>query len=230
MRFPKILVLTCRDLSNQEKYWFLQFSNSNFAILSKYALSSSYRRMICSCSNYLEQIMLKMAKLEFENHKNQYFSWLLRSEHVETNIFGNLTTKLTIGLSLFDFKQLLVNSGTIVHCIGHQMIFKGWNYNVNLYQASTDASRKPVMLAIATLLITSVVSGAAWNKSEDVTSDSSFCKLEWIKHIFKCRVNIGDKYWAIRSNRVSRAPNWASQIWLSGYLVQISSPGDCLGG
>merc|ERR1712004_352891 len=43
---------------------------------------------------------------------------------------------------------------------------------------STDASQKPVMLAIATLLITSVVSGAAWNKSEDVTSDSSFCKLE----------------------------------------------------
>ena len=116
------------------------------------------------------------------------------------------------------------------HCAGHQIIFKGWNYNVNLYQASTDASRKPVMLAIATLLITSVVSGAAWNKSEDVTSDSSFRKLEWIKHIFKCRLNIGDKYWAIRSNRVSRAPNWASQIWLSGYLVQISSPGDCLGG
>ena len=35
-------------------------------------------------------------KLEFENHKNQYFSWLLRSEHVETNIFGNRMTKLTI--------------------------------------------------------------------------------------------------------------------------------------
>ena len=30
--------------------------------------------------------MLKMAKLEFENHKNQYFSWLLRSEQVKTNI------------------------------------------------------------------------------------------------------------------------------------------------
>ena len=35
-------------------------------------------------------------KLEFENHKNQYFSWLLRSEHVKTNIFGNRMTKLTI--------------------------------------------------------------------------------------------------------------------------------------
>ena len=35
-------------------------------------------------------------KLEFENHKNQYFSWLLRSEHVKTNIFGNGMTKLTI--------------------------------------------------------------------------------------------------------------------------------------
>ena len=37
-------------------------------------------------------------KLEFENHKKkkQYFSWLLRSEHVKTNIFGNLMTKLTI--------------------------------------------------------------------------------------------------------------------------------------
>ena len=35
-------------------------------------------------------------KLEFENHKNQYFSWLLRSEHVETNIFGNRMSKLTI--------------------------------------------------------------------------------------------------------------------------------------
>ena len=35
-------------------------------------------------------------KLEFENHKNQYFSWLLRSEHDKTNIFGNRMTKLTI--------------------------------------------------------------------------------------------------------------------------------------
>ena len=40
-----------------------------------------------------EHIMLKMAKLEFENHKNQYFSWLLRSEQVKTNIFGNRMTK-----------------------------------------------------------------------------------------------------------------------------------------
>ena len=51
--------------------------------------------------------MLKMAKLEFENHKNQHFSWLLRSEHVKTNIFGNRMTKLTIAL---------VDSGSIVHC------------------------------------------------------------------------------------------------------------------
>ena len=40
--------------------------------------------------------MLKMTKLEFENHKNQYFSWLLRSEHFKTNMFGNLMTKFTI--------------------------------------------------------------------------------------------------------------------------------------
>ena len=42
------------------------------------------------------KIMLKMAKLEFENHKNQYFSWLLKSEQVKTNIFENRMTKLTI--------------------------------------------------------------------------------------------------------------------------------------
>ena len=35
-------------------------------------------------------------KSEFEKHKNQYFSRLLRSEHVKTNIFGNRMTKLTI--------------------------------------------------------------------------------------------------------------------------------------
>ena len=40
--------------------------------------------------------MLKMAKLEFENHKNQYFSWLLRSEQVKANIFENRIIKLTI--------------------------------------------------------------------------------------------------------------------------------------
>ena len=40
--------------------------------------------------------MLKMAKLEFENHKNQYFSWLLRSEQVKSNIFENRLIKLTI--------------------------------------------------------------------------------------------------------------------------------------
>ena len=43
-----------------------------------------------------EHILLKKAKLEFENHKNQYISWLLRSEHVKTNIFGNRMTKLII--------------------------------------------------------------------------------------------------------------------------------------
>ena len=52
--------------------------------------------------------MFKMAKFEFENHKNQYFSWLLRFEQVKTNIFGNRMTKLTI--------ELLVDSGIIVHC------------------------------------------------------------------------------------------------------------------
>ena len=41
-------------------------------------------------------ILLKMAKLKFENHKNQYFSWLLRSEQVKTNIFENCMIKLTI--------------------------------------------------------------------------------------------------------------------------------------
>ena len=49
-----------------------------------------------SCSYYYEHILLKMAKLEFENHKNQYFSWLLRSEQVKTNIFENRMIKLTI--------------------------------------------------------------------------------------------------------------------------------------
>ena len=37
-----------------------------------------------------------LAKLEFENHKNQYFSWLLRSEQVKANIFENRMIKLTI--------------------------------------------------------------------------------------------------------------------------------------
>ena len=41
-------------------------------------------------------------KLEFENHKNQHFSWLLKSEHVKTNIFGNRVTKLTIGIDWFE--------------------------------------------------------------------------------------------------------------------------------
>ena len=40
--------------------------------------------------------MVKMAKLEFENHKNKYFSCLLRLEHVKTNVFGNRMTKYTI--------------------------------------------------------------------------------------------------------------------------------------
>ena len=55
-----------------------------------------------------------MAKLEFENHKNQLFPCLLRPEHVKTNHFGNGMTKLTfkIGLSMFDFKQFLLDS----HC------------------------------------------------------------------------------------------------------------------
>ena len=43
-----------------------------------------------------EHVLLKMAKSEFENHKNKYFSWWLRSKHVKTNIFGNRMTKLTI--------------------------------------------------------------------------------------------------------------------------------------
>ena len=41
-----------------------------------------------------QQITLKSAKLEFGNHKNQYFSWLLRSEHVKTNIFQKSHNKI----------------------------------------------------------------------------------------------------------------------------------------
>ena len=33
---------------------------------------------------------------EIRDWKSQYFSWLLKSEHVKTNIFGNCMTKLTI--------------------------------------------------------------------------------------------------------------------------------------
>ena len=62
----------------------------------QYAPGSCYSSILSSCSHYLEHILLKVAKLEFENHKNQYLSWLLRSEHVKTNIFGNRMTKLTI--------------------------------------------------------------------------------------------------------------------------------------
>ena len=51
-----------------------------------------------------------MAKLEFENHKNQYFSWF------------------KIGLSLLDFKQLLVDSGSIVQCQHCQQTSKGWGF------------------------------------------------------------------------------------------------------
>ena len=50
--------------------------------------------------------MLKMAKLEFENHKNQYFSWLLRSEHFKINIFGNRMTKLTGGITLMSMNMM----------------------------------------------------------------------------------------------------------------------------
>ena len=51
---------------------------------------------LSSCNYYTEHILLKMVKLEFETHKNQYFSWLLRSEQVKTNIFENRMIKLTI--------------------------------------------------------------------------------------------------------------------------------------
>ena len=60
------------------------------------APGSIYRSILSSCSYYTEHILLKMAKLEFESQKNQYFSWLLRSEQAKTNIFGNRVTKLTI--------------------------------------------------------------------------------------------------------------------------------------
>ena len=44
-----------------------------------------------------------MAKLEFENHKKQYFSWLLRFDYVKTNVFGNRMTKLTF----YDWSELV---------------------------------------------------------------------------------------------------------------------------
>ena len=62
----------------------------------KYAPGCCYRSILFSCSCYTKHILLKVTKLEFENNKNKYFSWLLRSEHVKTNIFGNRMTKLTI--------------------------------------------------------------------------------------------------------------------------------------
>ena len=74
--------------------------------------------LLSSCSYYPEQIRLKMAKLEFENHKNQYFSGCLDPNKLRP-IFLEIAWQnwpFKIGLSLFDFKQLLVDSGIIVHC------------------------------------------------------------------------------------------------------------------
>ena len=59
---------------------------------NEYVPDSCYRIILTSCSYYLEQIMLKMAKLEFENHKKTNIS---RGDHVKTNIFGKRMTKLT---------------------------------------------------------------------------------------------------------------------------------------
>ena len=61
------------------------FCNQNFPCIS----GSCYRSI--------------SSELEFENHKYQYFSWLLRSEHVKINIFGNRMTKLTI----WDWSELV---------------------------------------------------------------------------------------------------------------------------
>ena len=69
MRFPKIFVLTCSD---QNKYFLLWFSNSNFAIFSIICSCSSHRRVICSCGNYLEDFDYR--HILFDNEEIVHYS------------------------------------------------------------------------------------------------------------------------------------------------------------
>ena len=68
--------------------------------------------------------MLKMAKLEFENHKNQYSLGCLDPNKLRP-IFLEIAWQnwpFKIGLSLLDFKQLLVNNGIIVQCTAQNVL------------------------------------------------------------------------------------------------------------
>jgi len=78
---------------------------------------STSQNFPCISGNSYRSIL---SEIDFENHKKQYFSWLLRSQHIKTNnleiAWQNWPFK--IGLSLLHFKQLLVDSGSIVQCTG----------------------------------------------------------------------------------------------------------------
>ena len=113
MRFSKILVLTCSDLSNQEKYWFLWFSNSNFAILS--ILS---RRIICSCSNYLEHILVVAIGGQFVPvFAKGGFS------HAPCSNYRSILSSGSYYMEDFDYRSILVDSGIIVQCSSRNGLF-----------------------------------------------------------------------------------------------------------
>ena len=65
---------------------------------------------------------------------------MLRSEHAKANIFGTRMTKLPfmIGLSLIDFKQLLVDSGSIVQCATCDNFFSRGRFGALLCNYSQD--------------------------------------------------------------------------------------------
>ena len=58
--FPKIFVFTRSNKSKVEKTSFSWSSNSNFAIWRIKCSSSSYKRIICSCSIYLEHLKIHL--------------------------------------------------------------------------------------------------------------------------------------------------------------------------
>ena len=109
MRFPKIFVLTCSDESNQKNYWFLWFSNSNFAILSKKCSYSSYRRAICSCSNYPEHIRVFAYGGLFVPvvHKGGI-------SDVPCSNYRSILSFCRYYMEDFDYQSILVDSGSIV--------------------------------------------------------------------------------------------------------------------
>ena len=110
MRSPKIFVLTCPDLTTKINIGFCDSQTLISPFWAWYAQCSSYRRIICSRSNYLEHILVVAIGgwFDLEFAKGGF-------SDASCSNYRSILSSCSYYIEDFYYRSILIDNGDIVH-------------------------------------------------------------------------------------------------------------------